>query len=133
MPLSHLVSQFEGCSYTKTVTVTKRQGWLWSSKCEAWMDDDPMQVCTILAVYKSPLLRETKTMYMPVRNLILNAGHSDLLAEGVSEDERMIHGRGEWFVSRLVPVGFVESPMCPSLDEVRSVMQQTAERVVTYA
>jgi hypothetical protein len=130
MPLTHLVRQFEGCSHSETVTVVNRPGWLWSSKCEVWMDDDPSQICTILAVYKSPLLKPTKAMYRPVANLILNAGHTDMLAEGSREDERMIHGRGEWYITRLRSLSFVESPMCPSLEVVRAVMQAGAEGLV---
>ncbi|AXH48938.1 hypothetical protein SEA_DUPLO_77 [Mycobacterium phage Duplo] len=131
MPLTSLVGQFEGVVYTQPVKLVERHGWLEAWKCQAWMEDDPSQVVTILLAYRSPLCRDTKPMYRPVAEEILKADHVDVLAQGFRPDDRMMHGKGEFLVARLRPASFVESPMCPSLDEIREVVGSTVETALT--
>ncbi|AGK86032.1 hypothetical protein Chy4_0070 [Mycobacterium phage Chy4] len=131
MPLTSLVGQFEGVVYTQPEKLVERHGWLEAWKCQAWMEDDPSQVVTMLLAYRSPLCRDTKPMYRPVAEEILKADQVDVLARGFRHDDNMMHGRGEFLVARLRPHSFVESPMCPSLDEIREVVGSTVETALT--
>lgn len=132
MPLARLIQAFTGCSYTTPTVFADRPGWLWASKSDVWMDDDPSQIATVSLVYRSPLVKDTKPLYRPVADLLLKADRVDLLAEGELEDEHMIHGRGLWFVSRLTPFDFVESPTCPSLSTIRQITQAAAAEGIAF-
>ncbi|AMO44035.1 hypothetical protein BJD46_gp67 [Mycobacterium phage Bactobuster] len=131
VPLAHFVQQFVGAVYRHPEMVAYRPGWLWAAKCKAWMVDDPAQIVTILAVYRSVLVTDLKPMYRPVTNLVCNAEAIDVLAQGVRDDEtRFMHGRGEFKVMRLRPADYTPSPMCPPLEEMKRVAQAEAERLV---
>lgn len=128
MALTHIAKLFPEVIRSDVTTIVDIPGWLYAQSCETWwtgsLDADPV---TVLLVYRSPLVKATKTIYRPVTDMILAANRFEVIGDGSRMDENMIHGdKGARFlVARMTQAdAFPKGPL--DMDDVRQIMTVAA-------
>ncbi|UJD21173.1 hypothetical protein SEA_SORORFAGO_76 [Mycobacterium phage SororFago] len=101
MPLSKIGRLFPDVSHSEPITIAHVQGFLWAQKCDFWKPEIPEDPCTVLLVYKSIQVKDTKEIYRPVAQAILEAECQDVLYETIHKNEEMLRGKAQVTLMRL--------------------------------
>lgn len=77
---------------------------------------------TMLLTYRSPVVKDGSPLYEHVKAL-LDRHASELIYEGVVDDEGMMFGEGRWETRLLYPMGQVNNPTNPTVIGIIDVLR----------
>ncbi|QGJ88829.1 hypothetical protein SEA_YECEY3_78 [Mycobacterium phage Yecey3] len=101
MPLTKLGRLFPDLAHSKPEVVANVPGLLFVQKCEVWFNQKPEDPSTVVLIYKSTALKDTKPVYRETAEMILAAETQDVLYDEEIPDHSMIHGAGHCLLLRL--------------------------------
>lgn len=104
MPLTRLVVDLPDINHSQPEVMVNRPGFLFVQMCDTWVgpEKDADNTATLVAVYRSPLVKPTSRAYRPVADMLLNAEVLEQLVEEQDlEDPHMMHGSGKLSIYRL--------------------------------
>lgn len=129
MPLTLLAKLFAEVDHTEPEVVVDEPTLLFAQKCESWWRTGDGERVTVLLVYRSTMVKDTKLIYRPVADLLLDHKNLDVLARGTIEDPEMVYGRGEYIVTRMTNADEWPEGVA-SLGEIRAIIDAAMSHVL---